>query len=431
MLRAAVCRNLGGTWAARLRWSTSKVPTIDNIEILVGCPLFAGGLGAALLGGPAARTAFEQPGATWAATIDRLDRELPRSNALPSLKSMAATFAKHVIPMAREPGTREGHWRSWRAVVTWAIAHGALKKIPPIRLEVLQALSWQLLALRCGPVHLQSIWGAIAQRHRDAGLATPLDKPGEYSRWLHACSVTEGRPRQLKFPIQRDIIAKLLAQPGIRLAPYVEQRNALATVVATVCCTRCSEVAALQACDLLFDFDALPGDGRYYGTMAVKICKRKNDAIRKGLFPRIGRPKKPGSTHDVVAWLRDYLTRFGLSRHDACTRSFRHRERCPVCPPVFCMTAREGAVTLIRRTACSRQLMSEALAKAVASVGVDAEMFSGISARKGGLSTAIEAGVPEWMLFFQSGHGQSKAARAYMALESPTFLFDTWKAFRL
>ena len=64
MLRAAVCRNLGSTWAARIRWSTSKVPTIDNIEILAGCPLFAGGLGAALLGGPAARTAFEQPGAT-------------------------------------------------------------------------------------------------------------------------------------------------------------------------------------------------------------------------------------------------------------------------------------------------------------------------------------------------------------------------------
>ena len=101
------------------------------------------------------------------------------------------------------------------------------------------------------------------------------------------------------------------------------------------------------------------------------------------MFPLIGRPKKLGSTHDVVAWLRDYLTRFGLVRHEACTRSFLDSERCLVCPPVFCMTALEGAVTLIRRTACSLQLMSEALAKAVASVGVDAEMFSGISARKG------------------------------------------------
>jgi hypothetical protein len=100
---------------------------------------------------------------------------------------MAAAFAAHVMPMAREPSTRDGHWRNWRAVVTWAIAYGALRSILPIRLDVLQDLSWQLLALRCGPAHLQSVWGAIAQRHRDAGLATPLDNPGEYNRWLHAC----------------------------------------------------------------------------------------------------------------------------------------------------------------------------------------------------------------------------------------------------
>jgi hypothetical protein len=76
--------------------------------------------------------------------------------------------------------------------------------------------------------------------------------------------------------------------------------------------------------------------------------------------------------------------------------------------------------------------MSVAFAQAVPTVGIDVELFSGVSARKGGLSTAIEAGVPKWALFFQSGHGQSKAAaRAYMALNSTTFLFDTWKAFQL
>jgi hypothetical protein len=69
----------------------------------------------------------------------------------------------------------------------------------------------------------------------------------------------------------------------------------------------------------------------------------------------------------------------------------------------------------------------------VATVGIDTNLFSGTSARKGGLSTAVEAGVPEWVLFFQSGHDhwQSKAARSYMALDSPTFLFHTWKAFEL
>jgi hypothetical protein len=100
--------------------------------------------------------------------------------------------------------------------------------------------------------------------------------------------------------------------------------------------------------------------------MAIKICKRKNYAISKGLFPSTGRPKQPGSTNDVVAWLSTYLAHFGLSRHGACTHSFRNRERCPVCTLVFCMTEREGRVTVIHKTACSRQLMSNAFAQAVA-----------------------------------------------------------------
>ena len=75
--------------------------------------------------------------------------------------------------------------------------------------------------------------------------------------------------------------------------------------------------------------------------------------------------------------------------------------------------------------------MSNAIEQALAYIGVDPSLFSGISARKGCISTAIKAGVPEWGLFFQSGHGQSKAARTYMALDSPTFLFATWAAFQL
>ena len=126
--------------------------------------------------------------------------------------------------MAREPSTRDGHWRNWRSVVTWAIAHGVVLQILPIRLDVLQALSWQLLALRCSPAHLQSIWAAIAQRHREAGLHTPLDAPGEYSRWLHACSVTVGRPRLLKFPVQRNILVRLWSN-GISGKPLTS-RNA-------------------------------------------------------------------------------------------------------------------------------------------------------------------------------------------------------------
>ena len=64
-------------------------------------------------------------------------------------------------------------------------------------------------------------------------------------------------------------------------------------------------------------------------------------------------------------------------------------------------------------------------------VGYDTSLFSGISARRGGISTAIEAGVPEAILWMQSGHAQDVAARRYMQLQSPALLYKTWEAFCL
>ena len=57
--------------------------------------------------------------------------------------------------------------------------------------------------------------------------------------------------------------------------------------------------------------------------------------------------------------------------------------------------------------------------------------FSGVCARRGGLSTAIEAGVPEAILWMQSGHAQDKAARCYVKLTSTDKLYDTFRAFDL
>ena len=56
---------------------------------------------------------------------------------------------------------------------------------------------------------------------------------------------------------------------------------------------------------------------------------------------------------------------------------------------------------------------------------------SPISARRWGLSTAIEAGVPEAILWMQSGHAQDLAARRYVELNSPALLYRTYEAFDL
>jgi hypothetical protein len=51
----------------------------------------------------------------------------------------------------------------------------------------------------------------------------------------------------------------------------------------------------------------------------------------------------------------------------------------------------------------------------------------------GGLTvaTSTEAGVPESIMWMQSGHSQDRAARRYVRLTNPDRLYDTWRAFRL
>jgi hypothetical protein len=49
----------------------------------------------------------------------------------------------------------------------------------------------------------------------------------------------------------------------------------------------------------------------------------------------------------------------------------------------------------------------------------------------GGLTVAIEAGVPEHILWCQSGHAHDRAARRYVSLQDPDKLYDTWRAFNL
>ena len=63
--------------------------------------------------------------------------------------------------------------------------------------------------------------------------------------------------------------------------------------------------------------------------------------------------------------------------------------------------------------------------------GADRSQYSGVSARRGCITTATEAGVPEEVLWLQSGHAGGSSSRRYVNLTDPALLFQTWAAFRL
>ena len=431
VLREAVVRNLGPEIGAKIIWGRGRVPVIENAEILYGAHQFSDEKSRFLLLNQSAHTALEGKSQPWYRAVDDFISTQTETPSKAGFQNMARAFDANVAPLARQASTRTQQWRYWRGVLTIAIAFDVVDQLIPMSAETLSALSWQFILLRCSASHMEQVWGAIAYRHGLARVSTPLSRPGEHGRWKKALSVMQGRPSPLKFPIRKEHLWKLLSLPNLGFESFVVQRNVLATALTVVCCARVSEIAELQACDILFDHDTLRGIPGFEGTAAIRIRKRKNDALRKGLFPRIGRSSQPGTTFDLVIWLRAYMCQFGLVKSANCVRDFQDRERCPVCPPVFVKAARQGSETIPTKIPCSRQNMSQSIVRALGYVQVNPIGFSGISARKGGLSTAIEAGVPEAVLFMQSGHGQSKAARAYMAFDSPLLLFRTWEAFDL
>ena len=69
--------------------------------------------------------------------------------------------------------------------------------------------------------------------------------------------------------------------------------------------------------------------------------------------------------------------------------------------------------------------------KAPKLAGRDRRDFSGVCARRGCISTAIVANVPEAIFWLQSGDTQSRSTRVYIKLTKPDLLFSTWEVFGL
>jgi hypothetical protein len=191
-------------------------------------------------------------------------------------------------------------------------------------------------------------WFALQSRARRSSWC------GSASRSVRPTSTRRGSRCWARFAVGR----WLLAWRPTALAAH---RARLLTAVATLACMRVNEVARLQVCDLWFDYLASYGIPSFEGTCSVHIDRRKNDTVRKGHYPALGRSKDPSL--DIVAQLRTWLRVAGLAVHRACAKRARPAARCQVCPPLFPRTrCAQGGVTVSRidRAPVSRQATGSA-----------------------------------------------------------------------
>ena len=313
-------------------------------------------------------------------------------------------------------------------MLTFGLAHGELDKILPMSQSTLRSITAEFLMVGVAANSIKNVWSAIEHRHRLARLPVPLAEPLAFKRSFKAVCAVRGAPSRNLFPIGPHHLPRLLQLIGLS---WTQQRAVMVTVLGTVMCSRVSELANLQFCDLLWDFDAAyHSDLR--GGMAVRIYKRKQDTGRFGLYPRI----PPGL---FVEKFRLFIASLGTRTMNRCTKQRNPGGRCPFCDPVFphAMANKstaagrrlgDGSSTRAPLTPASRQQISGAVKVAMECLGVDTTFYSGLSMRRGGITAAVQARVPEPVLFRQSGHGTALAGRRYVDPVDPRVLYATGRA---
>jgi hypothetical protein len=388
-----------------------------------------------------ARGPLEACAGRWRPAVQSLAFD-PGGGDVPSVAQSAAAFNHFVRPLERAHRTRGKYEAHRLSVLTWAVWKDILPDLLPMSDEALRAYLWDCLAFEASFSVLKHAVGAIKAWHDRLGLPVPANGPGDYRRLTRSLARFQGTPRRLIFPIHAEAVRRLLLLPApphpacagvhgrCRFCVAFLRRwlDCLTAAVLTLCCSRCQDGSNLQSCDLWLDFDGQAGYSAFAGGAALNVKVQKNDQFRQGHQPRMGVAKD--SRLDAVQQLRAVIRLLSLQPRPGCTKRAEPGAHCPVCPPLFPRwSTRAGAFDLSRQP--SPEDVSASIVRGLAHVGFDTSLFSGISARRGGLSTAIEAGVPEAILWMQSGHAQDLAARRYVELRSPKLLYRTWEAFGL
>ncbi len=367
------------------------------------------------------------------------------AGGVPSIADSVAAFNLHVRPLERAQKTRSKYATQRLSILTWSIWKGCFAQLLPMSDDVVRANVWDCLAFEA------STLGAIKPWHQRLGMPVPMDGPGDYRRITHSLGRFQPAPRILTFPIHAEAVKRLLtlqlpAHPkcaGVRpptpLGRWTRCSicwlfllcwfDCLAGATGTLTCCRCMELGLLQTCDIWWDFDFLcSGWAEFRGGAAYSIKLRKNDQQRHGHQARVGVPKD--KRFDLLWQTREAIRLLRTQPGPNCARRFDRAVPCTSCPPLFPRKIKKGSEFDLTRQATSPEI-SAMIISGLAHVGFNTTYFSGISARRGGLSTAIEAGVPKSILWMQLGHVQDVAARHYVSLHSPALLYKTYEAFGL
>lgn len=348
-----------------------------------------------------------------------ISRAPDRGPGLFSASELTALFTEQILPSQLKQSSRKGYWGLWLLTLSWGLAHEQMHRLLPMSMEDVQAFVMELMMLGMSANSLKNVMSCLEARHRLFGLTPPLVAARAFNRLFKAIASVTGATSRIRFPVGTHQLLQMMALQG---TSALERRAIMIVCIGTVCCSRVDELAQMQMCDLLWNWDAAYHQS-LWAALAIRIIRRKQDSGRYGLYVRI-------PAGQLLVLFRAYLTDMGLLVDRRCTKEKKKGARCPYCDPVWPRTimGRLASAGPEPIAGMSKQQISGAVKMAIEALNIDGRQYSGISMRRGGITAAVQAGIAPAILHLQSGHGTATSSMGYVDPVDPRELYQTGKA---
>jgi len=334
------------------------------------------------------------------------------------------TIGRRVFePVSLAGLTRSVYESAIRKVWVHFVSHDAIQDMLPMHSDRLKECFTELALAVESVASLRCVGSAVAQLHTSNGHPSPTSSGGGLVRLLKPFAVAKTTPAQRITPITTDMFDRLL-DLAVDSSDLRTRRAVLIALSGTITAARNQNIVQIKLCDYKKGFDA-DRDESKRNAAAVGLTSQKQDRVGVGALARIGAGR-------LVTKLDKWIAELGLTVSEHCEKKVsgaNEMQRCRFCPPLFpkFLDGRLGRDGLVEPI--SRQGIREAVKVAVEAIGVDSARFSGRSMRRGGITTARQAGVPEDVVYLQSGHGQCRPGRRYVHDHSTEDLYAVSTAF--
>ena len=320
---------------------------------------------------------------------------------VPSVEELGSWFLSEAVPAGKLLGTRQDYDRSWRMYVTVALVLGCAFDAFPVTKRLLSAFITVLISFGYTGDTISTILAGIASRQRAYG-GPPVLAYKEAAEWCKGLRKHLRKASPIKYPL-RPVHLRLFAEIRdttiYRLKLQLLHDRFMITL-GTQGAMRLGELQHRDLCDWLIgsEFD---DDGRCLGAVLNVGWQKQTQVPMLKRFAYGAAPQ-----YCIIAMSLEYFAMAKLQVHPDCTKWQTSEGRhlpCLKCGRLFRKFVGHG---IQRRGlhATSKTAVSLAISKLLQCVGEDAFAYTGKSMRKGGLTAAKKAGIPEDLRRAQSGH---------------------------